>query len=149
MQPQFSDCDWAPDGTRIAASDGHRIYVISVADDGLTALTDRKAGVTAPSWSPDGTRIAYLQRGTGSATSPSDLWTIAADGSGAALVAADVSEASWSADSKAIGFITPAVRGRTSAIRRPGLWVSSLDGSAPTELAAGATELDWQKPEFR
>ena len=145
MQPRFSDCDWSPDGARIAASDGHRIYAISVSDDGLTALTAPAAGESAPLWSPDGTKIAFLRTKPGSKTSPSDLWTIGADGSGQTLVAAGVSEASWSPDSRALAFITPASRGKTRAVRQPGLWVSHLDGSQPSELVPAATELDWQK----
>jgi Tol biopolymer transport system component len=145
-QPGVSDCDWAPDGTRIAASDGHRIYAISIAGGAPTVLTERAGREALPRWSTDGTKIAYLRRGQASTTSPSDLWTIFADGTEPTLVAADVSEASWSPDSKAIAFITPAAQGKTRPVRNPGLWVMRLDGSAPVELAPGATELDWQKP---
>ena len=145
LQPRFADCDWAPDGTRIAASDGHRIYVISVADVSLTALTDQAARDAAPLWSPDGTTIAFLRRETGSSTSFSGLWTIHADGSEPTLVAGQLSEASWSADSEAIAFVTLAARSKTRTLRQPGLWVTPLDGSAPVELAPGATEVDWQK----
>ena len=144
-QPGLADCDWAPDGTRIATSDGRQIYSIAVADAGLTTLTDRSAGAAAPLWSPDGTKIAYLRRETAATSSPSDLWVMAGDGSGQILVAADVSHASWSPESKAIAYITPP-RGKTHTAWPAGLWLATLDGSAPIELAPGATELDWQKP---
>jgi Tol biopolymer transport system component len=145
-QEGLSDCEWAPDATRIVASGGRRIYSISVADGVSTPLTEPAVRVAAPVWSPDGTEIAFLRRDVGGDAAPSDLWTMAADGSAQKLVAADVSKASWSPDGTELAFITPAPRGTAHAARARGLWVTRLDGSPPVELAGGATDLDWHKP---
>ena len=142
-QPGLSGCDWAPDGTRIAASDGRQIYSITVANGGLTPLTERVAGEATPLWSPDGTQIAFLRREAAGTYAPSDLWTMAADGTAQKLVAADVSHVAWSPDGTRIAFITPAERGTKPALRAAGLWLTQLDGTDPVELAAGATDLDW------
>jgi Tol biopolymer transport system component len=52
--------------------------------DAHTILTDLPGEHLAPRWSPDGSRIAFVNRDT--ATPSGSIWTVAADGSGAAIL---------------------------------------------------------------
>ncbi len=52
--------DWAPDGKKIAFSDGDEIYAIAVDGGNLSRITAADEPVTSPAWSPDGNRIAYV-----------------------------------------------------------------------------------------
>jgi len=73
---------WTPDGRRLTFARDGDIYTVN-ADGGPAQLL--VGGPTVdfdPAWSRDGTRIAFARRS--SAGAPADVWTAAADGSGAA-----------------------------------------------------------------
>jgi len=83
--------DCSPDGTRIVFSKpafGHggkssNVYTIKTNGTGVVQLTHETGGEVnagADSWSPDGTKIAYVSNKTGTY----QIWTMNADGSGAA-----------------------------------------------------------------
>ena len=83
--------DCSPDGTRIVFSKpafGHggkssNVYAIKTNGTGVVQLTRETGGginAGADSWSPDGMKIAYVSNKTGTY----QIWTMNADGSGAA-----------------------------------------------------------------
>ena len=82
---------WSPDGRFLVVSDTTfdrpqsrpalgKLWVISVEGGAKRPLPT--ADAVQPAWSPDGSRIAYWGNGEGGRR---DIWTIAADGSGAPL----------------------------------------------------------------
>jgi TolB protein len=78
------DPAWSPDGSTLAFSristGGFDIYAYTPADDSVTPLTNDPAPEFDPAWSPEGTRIAFVRS--------DELWTMAADGSGARRIRA-------------------------------------------------------------
>ena len=76
---------WSPDGTRIAyvAGSWGRLTVVDVAG-GKTTPVRAFASVTGVEWSPDSRRLLVTARPRVGACS--SLWTVGADGKGAALV---------------------------------------------------------------
>jgi hypothetical protein len=50
---------WSPDGSRVAFTSDHDIYVVDADGNNLEQLTDDPAFDENPVWSPDGTQIAF------------------------------------------------------------------------------------------
>lgn len=92
---------------------------------GRRVLSD--AAHSSVAWSPDGKWLAF-DRPTQSA--PGDLYTVAADGSGARRIAEQAGEPSWSPDSRQLAYTE-----RTSPSRAD-VVVANADGSNPRVLTA-------------
>ena len=101
---------WSPDGRYLAIAVQHAGADDLIVFDVRRGREHRRIrlaldGVTMPSWSPDGTRIAF----SGMRGGFSDLYTVAADGSGLRQLTddrfADLHPA-WSPDGKTVAFIT-------------------------------------------
>jgi Tol biopolymer transport system component len=145
------DVAWRPDGRAIAFSASVLLddsanapsedpetlvspYIGIVSASGGDAIT--LAGYAhAPAWSPDGGQIAY-QVDDGEL---SELWVMAADGSGKRRLAASMHGVSprWSPDGTLIYFADTA--GQWLAVRPDGSDLHQLPLGAP-----GATGVDWQ-----
>ena len=129
------DPAWSPDGTRIVFARGHQdpltgnfsrdLYVVGADGTGLTALTTTAADERAPDWSPDGAKIVFQRLGDAPG-----LWTMNADGSGAARLTTGASDGqpAWSPDGTQI-----ALR-RIDADGFDDLWVVRPDGTGETQL---------------
>jgi len=101
---------WSPDGVTVAFVRDHpgEPQVLTLPADGGEAMVlvpgEPDASVGPLAWSPDGTRLAFVRRRSTSApTDPAsaELWTVAADGSGATQVATvdpDVVTLDWHPD---------------------------------------------------
>jgi Tol biopolymer transport system component len=88
-------CDWSPDGTKIAigysdfsgdtSDEGYgdgEVVVINADGSGLTNLTSNSVGDFEPRWSPDGTKITFMSDRSGDY----DIYTMDANGSNVAPV---------------------------------------------------------------
>lgn len=110
--------DTDPDGTadtqddtssmseKIAYVKGDHIYVANADGSGEVQLTQQRQN-SEPAWSPDGTTIVYKSRTD--AASGWELWTIAADGTGAQKLfgdpaISDIGHPDWSPDGSEIVF---------------------------------------------
>ncbi|HVH40455.1 MAG TPA: LpqB family beta-propeller domain-containing protein [Gemmatimonadaceae bacterium] len=104
---------WSPDGARIlfsaidASSEHIDIWVVNVDGSGLTNLTaalgEDLTNKRNPAWSPDGSRIAFVAAREGQ----HKVWTMNADGSGAAPLTVDFGfdqSPSWSPAGDRIAF---------------------------------------------
>jgi tricorn protease-like protein len=131
--------NWSPDGSRILfrafdEDSGPDLWLINVDGSGLTNITSHfPAAVTDkrdPSWSPDGGRIAFVAAREGE----HKIWTMNADGSGAAQLVADHGfdvSPTWSPDGTRIAF------SRYNALAPENGWDIMIVGSAggaPTRL---------------
>ena len=122
---------WSPDGTKLAFASNltgtYDIFIVDVDGTGLTNLTagqDVMFDASRPVWSPDGTRIAFTSQGL--------LWSMNANGSGAAPVTSLIAGNSfaWSPDGTKLVF-----SGGTST---PALYVALIGSSAmPLKINSG------------
>jgi Tol biopolymer transport system component len=80
-----SSVEWSPDGKQIAYIDARKsnLVLLDVASLHTTTVTAFPS-VTGMAWSPDGTRLLVTARPQ--QTACSSLWTVAANGTGAALL---------------------------------------------------------------
>jgi len=114
---------WSPDGTRLVASDGDRLWIWEASTDALV-MVPGVSDAGFPHWSPDGTRIAfahyardsvrtsacvfvffsepacYASHTTVTTISP-DVWVVAPDGAGLTRVGLG-EEAAWLPASNAL-----------------------------------------------
>lgn len=127
---------WSPDGTKLAFASNltgkYDIFIVYVDGTGLTNLTsgtDVMFDASVPVWSPDGTRIAFTSQGL--------LWSMNANGSGAAPVSSLTasSEFAWSPDGKKLVFEGGPFTSSGSA-----LYVATIASSAtPLKINSGNT----------
>jgi Tol biopolymer transport system component len=75
---QDVDPAFSPDGTRVAFSTGHDIWIVGVDGTGLTRLTRAREDDHSPAFSPDGRRIAFVAE----RDHDSEVYVMNADGTG-------------------------------------------------------------------
>lgn len=118
-QPSAGSPSWSPDGTQLVfvqlpsglPSTGcyaQQLYVVSL-DTGrvrqLTQFATFPGGASSPAWSPDGERILFAGRRSRSEKGRTDLFVVAADGSGLHRVIARATDPAWAGDGRMIAFI--------------------------------------------
>ncbi|MCW2778674.1 MAG: TolB-related protein [Frankiales bacterium] len=124
----------SPDGSRLAwASSEGDLSVGAVDGSGARQVTSGPAWDAAPAWSPDGTRLAFTRLVP---SGEQALWTVRADGTGAAPVGADGDEPVWSPDGRFLAF--DRVGGGA-----PAVLAVDADGGAPAVLTTGVRVEDW------
>jgi len=136
--------DWSPDGKWIAfATDrgkSHDIWKMHPDGSHAVRLTAIGPYDDQPSWAPDGKKIAYVTR---SSSGLFHLWTMNADGSGAAPVS-DITAygTAWSPDGRQIAYDhADALGGVADIFRVP------VSGALPVKLTSGPapdTDPSWQ-----
>lgn len=114
---------WSPDGSRIAfvstRGGTEDIWIADSAGGQLRQLTDwTPSSELSPVWSPDGTRLAFLS--TRDAVAP-ELWTMAADGSGAVRMVPgrEASNPFWSPDGQTLFFVGESGAGGSAVFAIP------------------------------
>jgi Tol biopolymer transport system component len=136
--------DWSPDGSRIAVTEGGRIYVVDPDGTHRTTLIDAGASGTGwdgLAWSPDGTRIAFSADG--------NLYTADSDGAHRAdllhretalggKTGSGALEPAWSPDGSRIAYValvdSPDTARGTKGWYTGQIWVMDADGSHRTKL---------------
>jgi hypothetical protein len=126
---------WSPDGTRLAFSgstfdDTEDIWIVNRNGSGLINLTPDAGSAVIfdrnPEWSPDGTRLVFSSTRSG----PMRIWTMNANGTGAASVFAPTVQQSertpvWSPGGTHIAFTALSAAGQ-------GIGIARADGSELT-----------------
>lgn len=101
---------FSPSGSRIAFGqaptfddNNYEVAAVNIDGSGLTNLTQSPFVDLSPSWSPDGARIAF----NSARSSPSDIYTMNADGSAVARVTTSghALDPDWSPDDTRIAFM--------------------------------------------
>jgi hypothetical protein len=134
---QLRECDWSPDGSRIAyclvewsaqTILGSAIYTIDVSGGDPRFVFSYTEAISGLDWSPDGTHLAFsYSRGD------SDIWTIPASGGTPTQLAHDPDidfTPAWSPDGSRIAF----------ASRRAGeldIWFMASTGEDPVQVTFG------------
>ncbi|HEX6458401.1 MAG TPA: hypothetical protein VF032_05740 [Thermoleophilaceae bacterium] len=136
--------DWSPNGKWIAfATDRGKSHDIwKMHPDGTHAVRLTALGPydDQPSWAPSGKKIAYVSRSSGGLM---HLWTMNADGSGAAPVGNLIAyQSAWSPDGKQIAYDAADLAGGMADLFRV-----PLSGAQPVNLTNSTTlnvEPSWQ-----
>lgn len=137
--------DWSPDGSRLAVTDGYGLYVMDLDGNRGPSIAYFQGGeIGQPSWSPDGSRIVFSVRiGTFPDYGPSQLYTIAPDGSDLTLLLErpfnGAMDPMWSPDGSRIAYwdwgTDEAYLGESATEASfPKIWVVGADGSNPTKV---------------
>jgi Tol biopolymer transport system component len=131
-----SDPDWSPNGKRVAFSRNDRIFTMRANGTGLRRLTKGRRfhgkhfDDFGPAWSPSGKRLVFW-RSYKTPKSPSDLFTIRADGSKLRSLKTanlDESEPSWSPNGNRIAFAATESHG-ASTHQTPGIYTMRPSGA--------------------
>jgi Tol biopolymer transport system component len=100
LSDDYSMFTWAPDGSRLAYSNGGHLTVVRADGSGERILLAGE-GALDPTWSPDGSHIAFHRSGDGP-------YVIPADGSGVAtLVDRDSHLVAWTPDGRLVVIVSP------------------------------------------
>ncbi len=137
--------DWSPDGSRLALTDSYGLYVMDLDGNQGPSIAAFPGGeIGQPSWSPDGSRIVFsVRNGTFPDYGPSQLYTIAPDGSDLTLVLErpfnGALDPMWSPDGSQIaywdwGTDEAYVPESATEASFPKIWVVDADGSNPTKV---------------
>jgi len=101
--------DLSPDGTKMlfARQGDTRVYVSTVTGSDARVVAESGRG---PVFSPDGTKVAFTRPSpAGSPSGPpcaaSEVWVVAADGSGPARIADCAAYPAWAPDSRRLAFV--------------------------------------------
>jgi serine/threonine-protein kinase len=130
-EPNLASPRFAPDGKRIAFSDGG-VSVYDISRGAVTRLPgNRSTSSQFPVWAPDGTHIAY--------SSVDGIWWVRSDGSGEPYLlyrsqSGIAVPSSFSPDGGRLAFQQPGSAGRD-------LWTLPLDLADPDHPKAGKPEL--------
>jgi dipeptidyl aminopeptidase/acylaminoacyl peptidase len=155
-QPDVSDIELSPDGTRIvlvipdddgdptvtnASTEDSEIYVMNADGSGLRRLTDNRASDDLVRWTPEG-RLSFRSNRDRALT----LYTMNADGSDARQLLDSKSADShdWSPDGTRLAYIGDAKPVDAGCSFARELFVSNADGSDPVALTSD--ELYQQDP---
>ncbi|HVX29101.1 MAG TPA: S9 family peptidase [Nitrolancea sp.] len=132
---------WSPDGNAIAylfdqPGSGWRLWRCDLATGERKALSDGAVAGARPVWSPDGRSLAVVR---GNSTGGSDIWLIAADGSGKEerLVggAWETRSPAFSPDGSTLAFLS----GETGSLD---IWTVPVNGGEPRRLTERTNPLD-------
>lgn len=131
---------FSPDGRAVAYASTRtgnaEIWLLDVATGNERQLTTREAGDWVPDWSPDGRELLFVSDAGGK----SGIWTVRVDG-GAPQRLGDFevqSEARWSPDGAAIGFLAPSEEGDA-------LFVTDRQASPPRKVLDGVDAFAWYR----
>ena len=91
------DPNWAPDASQLVfmggTDSGFEAFRVDADGKHLIVLTSFRLDVVSPAWSPDGTRIAFT--GGNFANNRSEIYVMAADGSGIRQITSTTNGADW------------------------------------------------------
>lgn len=142
----------SPDGSRVVYAALGSIYVQTINGGAAMRLPIDGDPPSLPAWSPDGSRIAYVTWGERAGGA---VWTIAADGSGAAIKVSDLtafySHPAFTPDGQTILAVrSPAAARQQSSFEfgtvRPGELVAMPAGGGPARVVAKG--VFGQRPHF-
>jgi Tol biopolymer transport system component len=116
---------WSPDGERIlfasnrccatsTSSGNYALYTVRPDGSDLHQVTQGTASDVYPAWSPDGGRIAFVR------LTPSQVWTVNADGTEARAATDDgryYSDVSWSRDGTRLATVSSVIDNRDWQLR--------------------------------
>jgi hypothetical protein len=121
---------WSPDGSRLAFTDGSKIYISDPDGSNLTTALDWGPGVEGIAWSPDGTKLAAALRNCADDECRPDIYTMNLDGTNLIDLTPDLlpdRDPAWSPDGTKIAYGTV----RFSNLE---IFVMAADGSGQTNL---------------